>query len=90
MEFRQVRTFQVVAQEGSFTRAAQALHYAQSTVTTQIKCLETAVGACLLIRHGSRAVELTAAGRVMLTSGERLIDLVDVTVQEIRAVNDSR
>ncbi len=40
MDFVYLRTFCEVAYQGNFTRAAQALGYAQSSVTTQIQKLE--------------------------------------------------
>ena len=40
MELRQLRTFQTVARLMNFNRAADALNYAQSTVSAQIKILE--------------------------------------------------
>ena len=40
MEFRLIRTFKAVADLLSFHRAAEELHYAQSTVSAQIQDLE--------------------------------------------------
>ena len=42
MELRNLITFIHIAELGSFTRAAQQLGYSQSTVSAQIKQLETA------------------------------------------------
>jgi len=41
MEFRQLKSFLTVARNGSFTKAAELLDYAQSSVTAQIQSLET-------------------------------------------------
>ena len=44
MELRQLKTFRVVATLESFNKAALVLNYAQSTVSEQIKSLETSLG----------------------------------------------
>ena len=44
MEFRNLYSFLRVVELGSFTKAAQELGYAQSTITTQIKQLEAEMG----------------------------------------------
>ncbi len=61
MEFRQLRTFLVVAGNLSFTRAADQLHLAQSSVSAQIRGLEEELGVKLFDRIGRRVI-LTEAG----------------------------
>jgi len=66
MEFRHLRYFVAVAEEGSLTNAAERrLHTAQPSLSRQIRDLETEVGVPLLERH-ARGIELTRAGRVFL------------------------
>ena len=76
LDLRELKTFRVVATEKSFTRAANLLHYAQSSVTAQVHRLEEELGVPLFDRLGRR-VELTLAGRQLLTYAERLLDLAD-------------
>jgi DNA-binding transcriptional LysR family regulator len=64
MDLRQLTTFQAVTKHGSFVRAAEALDYAQSTVTLHIQQLETELGVLLFTRAGRKA-ELTEAGRTL-------------------------
>lgn len=62
----------VVVEEGSFAKAAERLHKAQSAVSYQIKKLEQYLGVNLLDRNQYRA-ELTHEGRVILAEGQRLL-----------------
>ncbi|GAA4800676.1 hypothetical protein GCM10023220_31510 [Streptomyces ziwulingensis] len=74
-----------MAAELSFTRAAKNLHYAQSTVTTQIKNLEEAVGTELFDRS-RRQLTLTEAGRRLLPHAEQIIELAETARRDVAAV----
>src|SRR5476651_1344776 len=66
MELRHLRYFVAVAEEGSFTTAAERrLHTAQPSLSRQIRDLEYEVGTPLLVRN-ARGVEPTPAGRAFL------------------------
>jgi DNA-binding transcriptional LysR family regulator len=82
VQFQQLRAFQEVAAELSFTRAARNLHYAQSTVTTQIKNLEEALGADLFDRS-QRQLALTEAGSRLLPHARRIIEIAETARREI-------
>ncbi|MFG2137066.1 LysR family transcriptional regulator [Streptomyces sp. NPDC048650] len=62
VELRHLRGFLAVAEERSFTHAADRLRIGQPALTRTVRALETALGARLLDRT-TRRVELTEAGR---------------------------
>ena len=78
MDTRYLQTFREVAKWNSFTRAAEVLGYAQSSVTTQIQNLETEFGVTLFERWG-RKIRLTHAGEVLLEYSEQLLAILDET-----------
>lgn len=82
MELRQLRYLLTVADEGSFTRAAQRMHVAQPGVSAQIKDLERELGELLLDRTG-RTVRLTEAGAAVLPYARAALDAVDGARQAV-------
>lgn len=74
-----LRAFSVAAREGSFTLAGEALHVTQGAISHQIKQLETALGVALFVRL-HQAVELTAAGRELADTLNRLFAEMEVAV----------
>ena len=84
MELRHLRYFVAVAEEGSFTTAAEGrLHTSQPSLSRQIRDLEYEVGAELLSRsvHG---VELTAAGKAFLDHARLALMQIDAAVEAAR------
>ncbi|MCL1067896.1 LysR family transcriptional regulator [Shewanella olleyana] len=63
---------QVLVEEGSFSKASERLHKAQSAVSYQVKKLEQHLGIQLFNRDQYRA-ELTPEGKVILAEGQRLL-----------------
>jgi DNA-binding transcriptional LysR family regulator len=82
MDFTQLKTFRLVAATGSFTQAAAALHYAQSSVTAHIQALEGDLGVQLFQRLPRRVV-LTAAGARLLKEADTLLRQVEQVRQAV-------
>lgn len=78
IEIKPVRYFLAVAEELSFTRAAERLHIAQPAISMAIKKFEKEVGVDLFHRQ-DRKVSLTDEGRVLLNHAKKLIQQADET-----------
>jgi DNA-binding transcriptional LysR family regulator len=76
MELRHLRTLEAIARHGSFTRAAEELHLAQSALSQQIRRLEGELGIQVL-RRTSRRVDVTPEGSVVLAYARRVLAEVD-------------
>lgn len=87
MEFRQLRTFRVVADSLSFTKAAEQLFMAQSSVSAQIRALEDALDVKLFDRIGRRVV-LTDAGLKLYPYARRMGEMTDEIRSEVAGAND--
>src|SRR5215469_12447427 len=83
MELRHLRYFIAVAEERSFTRAAERLLIAQSPLSQQIRKLEREIGAELFSRT-TRSVTLTYAGRVFYERAVKLLQDSDEAADEAR------
>jgi LysR family transcriptional activator of nhaA len=82
LNFKHLRYFLEVAQRGSVTAAARALHVAPQTVSAQLLELEGTTGQALFDRTG-RGLALTAAGQIardyattIFAMGEELADVL--------------
>lgn len=71
-----LRSFVLIAEGGSFTRAAQVVGRTQSAVSMQIRRLEETLGQPLLVR-GARGVEPTRHGLWLLERARRMLALND-------------
>ena len=81
MDVRQLEMFTAVAEEKSFTAAAERLHVSQSAVSRQLKLLEEELKTTLFIR-GGRGASLTDAGQILLTAAHRITrEMQDVASQ---------
>jgi LysR family transcriptional regulator, cyn operon transcriptional activator len=86
MLLRHIHYFLAVMEHRNFTRAAEALHVSQPTLSQQIRQLEDALGAQLLDRSG-RTVQLTDAGKAYAQYARRALQDLDAGR---RAIHDAR
>src|SRR5438270_235512 len=75
IDLKWLRSFVVVAEEASFTRAASRVHVAQPGVSAQVRRLESELGQQLLDRSG-RSVRLTEVGSAVLPFARAALDAV--------------
>jgi DNA-binding transcriptional LysR family regulator len=84
-DLRQLRAFVAVAEQLSFTRAAEVLHLQQQTVSKSIRGLEAELGVELL-RRTTREVHLTDAGHALLESGRAALAATDAAFARAQQV----
>lgn len=85
MDLQQLRVFREAAKAGGFTRASEALHLSQSTISLHIKRLEEELGCPLFLRTRKR-VYLNEAGQLLLQYVERIFQEIknaEMAVQEL-------
>ncbi|MCP4547347.1 MAG: LysR family transcriptional regulator [bacterium] len=82
MDLYQLKAFHTLVREGSFTRAAAALHITQSAVSHAIKRLESSAGT-QLVRRGGKPFRLTEAGEALRRSCELIFHEIDLADEEL-------
>ena len=87
MELKELQYFLAVAQEGTISGAAQALHVAQPSLSRQMRELEEHLGKTLFIR-GNRKIILTEEGLILQRRANEIIQLMQKTEHEI--INTSK
>ena len=85
IELRHLRAFVAVAEDLSFSRAAQRLFITQPALSRQIRGLERLVG-CDLFRRSTQRVELTLAGEALLARARALLADLDDAFSVTRSV----
>ncbi len=80
MDLRQLQTFEAIIATGSYVKAAEALQYAQPTITLHMHQLEATLGVKLFARKG-RSMQLTPAGRMLHEQAGVLLRHADTTRQ---------
>ena len=78
----QLRILKAIAAEGSFKRAADSLYVSQPAVSLQVQNLERQLDVPLFDRGGRRA-QLTEAGYLLLSYGEKILSLCQETCRAI-------
>lgn len=83
ISLEQIRAFKAVAKTKSFSQAAGLTFRTQSAVSSQIKNLEESLGEVLFARS-TRSLSLTNAGDIFLGYAEKILNLLNQSVDEIR------
>ncbi|WP_457673825.1 LysR family transcriptional regulator [Thiolapillus sp.] len=82
---RQLQILVAVARHGGYTRAAEALHLTQPTVSMQVKKLSEAIGMPLFEQSG-KTLQLTPAGRKTLDASRDILDRLELLGGEISSL----
>lgn len=87
MEIKNLLSFVQVAEMNSFTKAAEVLGYSQSTISFQIKQLETELG-CLLFERINHTITLTDKGEELLKYAHSINALTEEFLESINTPTD--
>jgi len=89
VSLRHLRCFIAVAEEGSFTSAAQRLFLTQSTLTATIRQFEEAIGVKMFDRT-TRKVEMTQEALRFKSEAERLVAQFDCSISDLQAFSEGQ
>src|SRR3974390_3258390 len=77
LDLELLRTLVFIAEEASFTKAAERVGRTQSAVTLQVQKLEALVGQPLVTRSKGGPVDLTPQGRALVENARAMLKLND-------------
>ena len=83
MDIKQISYFMAVAQEGSFSRAAEKLEVSQPTLSTAVKKLEEELGAELFYSFNRRQ-NLTDEGLRLKEGAAKLLEVYQETIENVK------
>jgi DNA-binding transcriptional LysR family regulator len=86
IDLKQLKYFLAVAEEKSFSRAAERLHISQPPLSQQIMKLESELGVKLFART-TRSFELTVAGKALMLEASDLLGRMRMTIDTIRQID---
>jgi molybdate transport repressor ModE-like protein len=85
LDVRRMRVLREVAQQGSFSAAAESLSFTQSAISQHIAALERETGT-RLVERGPRGVTLTDAGRALVTHADAILARISDAEEELAAI----
>jgi DNA-binding transcriptional LysR family regulator len=86
-DLRRIRVFYEVAERRSFSAAAAALDYTQSSISHHVLALERELGQ-RLINRGTRPISLTPAGEVLHRAAAIAVAELARADRELRSLRD--
>lgn len=86
MDIETLKTFLVLAETKNFTRAANQIFVAQSTITNRISELEKELGVRLFVRN-NRSVALTPEGEHFRIYADKVVELTNSSLSEISSLH---
>src|SRR3982750_3649988 len=89
LDVRRLRVLREVATRGSFSAAADALHFTQSAVSQQIAALEREAGTQLVERN-ARGARLTQAGEALVRHADVILARLADAEAELEAIASLR
>lgn len=87
IDFRHLRYFLCVVDQGSFSAASAHLHISQPALTRQVQQVEELLGQTLLVRK-ARGVELTDAGRIFYAEARKVTAMMDQAVSRSKLAGE--
>ena len=84
MDIKQLRSFLLIAESGSVTKAAESQHVVQPAISRQLRLLEESIGLALFTRK-RQGMELTDAGNLLIEYAKRAIRELDLAQEELQA-----
>jgi len=88
MELRHLRYFAAVAEQLSFTKAAEILNISQPPLSRQIQELEEEIGTALFVRAANR-IFLTKAGEFFLAEARKILQSAEDAARATKVIGDS-
>ncbi len=85
MDFRQLKYFIAVVEEGSVSGASRRIHVAQPALTRQIRLLEESLETRLFARH-ARGMQLTLTGKALYKEAQELLNRRDQIKAQLSAL----
>ncbi|MDD4081532.1 MAG: LysR family transcriptional regulator [Eubacteriales bacterium] len=89
MDIKHLEWFITISETGSFSKAAEMLHFSSTALSKQMSALEAEIGEQLLLRS-NKGVALTPAGEHFLDSANNINTLIHDAVVSLKNLNDNQ